>query len=81
MKTYNKYNVYKINSLKYSWKQNYRYPSYKLHNELRILKVEDLVDQEILTFVFNFINNKNYKGKRSFIMKQTTYIIDQTHKL
>ena len=44
--------------IKVLMKKNYRYPTYKLHNELNILKVEDLVDQEILTFVFNFINKK-----------------------
>ena len=30
----------------------------KLHNELKILKVEDLVIQEILTIVSNFKNNR-----------------------
>ena len=44
--------------LKVLTKKNYRYSTNKLHNELKILKVEDLVDQEILTFVFNFKNNK-----------------------
>ena len=34
------------------------YPTNKLHNELKILKVKDLVIQEILTFVSNFKNNK-----------------------
>ena len=44
--------------LKVLMKKNYRYPTNKLHNELNILKVEDLVDQEILTFVCNFKNDK-----------------------
>ena len=34
------------------------YPTNRLHNDLKILKVEDLVNQEILTFVFNFKNDK-----------------------
>jgi len=34
------------------------YSTNDLHNDLNILKVEDLVDQEILTFVCNFRNNK-----------------------
>ena len=36
----------------------YRYSTNKLHNELKLLKVEDLYKQEILTFVHNFQNNK-----------------------
>ena len=44
--------------LKVLMKKKYRYPTNNLHNELNILKVEDLVDQEILTFVCNFKNNK-----------------------
>ena len=44
--------------LKVLMKKNYRYPTNQLHNELEILKVEDLVDQEILTFVSNFKNSK-----------------------
>merc|ERR1712105_496115 len=39
-------------------KKHYMYSTNKLHNELKILKVEDLVIQEILTFVSNFKNNK-----------------------
>ena len=37
------------------------YPVNKLHHELKILKVEDLVIQEILTFVSNFKNNRRPK--------------------
>ena len=36
----------------------YRYRTNKLHNELKLLKVDDLYKQEILTFVHNFQNNK-----------------------
>ena len=36
----------------------YRYRTNKLHNELKLLKVEDLYKQEILIFVHNFQNNK-----------------------
>ena len=44
--------------LKVLMKKNYRYSTNKLHNDLNILKVEDLVDQEILTFVSKFKNGK-----------------------
>ena len=44
--------------LKVLTKKPYLYPTNILHNDLKILKVEDLVDQEILTFVFNFKNKK-----------------------
>ena len=40
--------------LKVLTKNHYMYPTNKLHNDLKILKVEDLADQEILTFDFNF---------------------------
>ena len=36
----------------------YRYCTNKLHIELKILKVEDIFKQEILTFVHNFKNEK-----------------------
>ena len=35
-----------------------RHSTNKLHNELSILKVEDIIKQEILTFVHNYRNNK-----------------------
>ena len=44
--------------LKVLMKKNYRYSTNKLHNDLNILKVEDLVDQEILTYVSKFKNGK-----------------------
>ena len=44
--------------LKVLMKKNYRYSTNQLHNELEILKVEDLIDQEILTFVSNYKNCK-----------------------
>ena len=34
------------------------HPTNELHNYLKILKVNDLVEQEILTFVFNFMKSK-----------------------
>ena len=34
----------------------YRFSTNKLHNELSILKFEDLVKQELLTFTFNYIH-------------------------
>ena len=36
----------------------YRYCTNKLHNELKLLKIEDLYKQTILTFVHKFQNNK-----------------------
>merc|ERR1711888_314253 len=36
----------------------YRYFTNKLHNELKLLKIEDLYKQAILTFVHKFQNNK-----------------------
>ena len=44
--------------LKVLIKKPYLYPTNDLHNDLKILKVEDLVDLEILTFVFNFKNKR-----------------------
>ena len=44
--------------LKVLTKKHYMYSTHKLHTELKLLQVEDLVDQEILTFVFNYMNNK-----------------------
>ena len=44
--------------LKVLTEKPYRYSTDKLHNELKLLKVEDLYKQEILTFVHNFQNNK-----------------------
>ena len=44
--------------LKVLTEKPYRYSTNKLHNELKLLKVEDLYKQEILTFVHNFKNNK-----------------------
>ena len=35
-----------------------RHSTNKLHNELSILKVEDIIKQEILIFVHNYRNNK-----------------------
>ena len=35
-----------------------RYSTNQLHNDLNILKVKDIVNQEILLFVHNFMNNK-----------------------
>ena len=37
--------------------KKFRYSTDKLHNEFEILKVQDMVNQEILTFVHNYISN------------------------
>ena len=36
----------------------YRFPTSKLHNELSLLKFEDIVKQEILSFVHNYVHSK-----------------------
>ena len=46
--------------------KKYRYPTDKLHDEFDLLKVTDITNQEVLTFVFNFFSDalpsifKNY---------------------
>ena len=37
--------------------KKYRYPTDKLHNEFDLLKVSDITNQEVLTFVYNFFSN------------------------
>ena len=54
----NKVQVLQNQLLKVLTEKPYRYSTDKLHNELKLLKVEDLYKQEILTFVHNFQNNK-----------------------
>ena len=45
--------------LKVITNQNYRSPTNELHNSLEILKVKDILTQEILCFVHNFANDKS----------------------
>ena len=50
--------------------KNYRHPTNKLHNELSILKFEDMVKQETLSFMHNYVYGnlpkvfKNYFEQR-----------------
>jgi len=44
--------------LKVITNQTYRSPTNELHNSLEILKVKDILTQEILCFVHNFANDK-----------------------
>ena len=37
--------------------KKFRFSTDKLHNEFDILKVQDMVNQEILTFVHNYLSN------------------------
>ena len=37
--------------------KNYRHPTEKLHKEFKLLLVEDLAKQELLTFVHNYFSN------------------------
>ena len=43
--------------LKVLTEKPYKYPTNQLHSELKIIKVEDLFRQEVLSFVFNFYNS------------------------
>ena len=43
--------------LKVLSKKNYRFSTDKLHNEFEILKINDIIKQEIITFVHNFFSN------------------------
>ena len=58
--------------------KRYRYPTNKLHNELSILKFEDMVKQEILSFMYNYIHGKlpkvfnNYFQHRSELNEMIT---------
>ena len=38
--------------------KNYRYSTNKLHNELEIIKVEDIAKLDAVTFIHNYFNNK-----------------------
>ena len=51
------YKYFKTNFLKFYPKKKYRYPTEKLHRELELLLVEDIANQELLTFVHNFFSN------------------------
>ena len=37
--------------------KKYRYPTDKLHDDFDLLKVKDITNQEVLTFVYNFFSN------------------------
>ena len=44
--------------LKVLYYKNYRYSTNKLHNELEILKFNDLIKQETLSFVYQYVHGK-----------------------
>ena len=44
--------------LKVLYMKNYQYPTNKLHSELSILKFEDMIKQEILSFIYQYIHRK-----------------------
>ena len=52
----NKIQVIQNRLLKVLTCKTYRFSTNKLHNELSILKIDDLVKQELLTFTFNYIH-------------------------
>ena len=51
----NKVQILQNKLLKVLSNRKYRYSTSKLYNELDILKFKDIVNQEIITFVFNYI--------------------------
>ena len=53
----NKIQVLQNKLLKVLSSKKFRYSTDMLHNEFKILKVEDMVKQEVLTFVFNYFND------------------------
>ena len=56
-KNVNKVQVIQNKLLKVLLNKNYRYSTNKLHNEMGILKVEDIFEQELCYFVHNYLNN------------------------
>ena len=44
--------------LKVLYYKNYRYSTNNLHNELSILKFNDLINQETLSFVYKYVHGK-----------------------
>lgn len=44
--------------LKVLYKKNYRFSTNKLHKELAVLKVEDMIKQETLSFVYQYVHTK-----------------------
>ena len=44
--------------LKVLYYKKYRYSTNKLHNELEILKFNDLIKQETLSFVYQYVHGK-----------------------
>ena len=54
----NKIQVLQNKLLKVLTFKNYRYSTNQLHNDFDILKIDDIIDQEILAFVHKYINDK-----------------------
>ena len=54
----NKIQVLQNKLLKVVTFKNYRYSTNQLHNDFDILKIDDIIDQEILVFVHGYINDK-----------------------
>ena len=52
----------------------YRFPTNQLHNELDILKVEDIFKQDLLTFIFN-----HHTGNLPMIFKNYFTSFDEIH--
>ena len=54
----NKIQILQNKLMKVLTKKNYRFSTNCLHNELDIIKVNDIINQEIVTFVHGYVNHK-----------------------
>ena len=54
----NKIQILQNKLLKVLTFKKYRYSTNQLHNDFDILKIDDIINQEILAFVHGYINNK-----------------------
>ena len=77
-----KYSLYfqiqtlQIKLLKVITNQNHRTSTNELHNSLEILKVKDILSQEILCFVHNFVSDKLPHIFNNYFMK-----FNETHNV
>ena len=62
--------------------KHYRHPTNKLHNELSILKFEDMVKQETLSLMYNYVHNKLPKVFKNYFQhrNQLTEMITEHRK-
>jgi hypothetical protein len=60
--------------------KNYRFSTDMLHNEFELLKIKDIVKQEIITFVHNFFSN-SLPPVLVVILKPLLAIIPETKEM